>query len=155
MHTIESVLKRTYRYDEGEEEGSWEVFHEALRTCVAGLNSQDDIRESDLYHELDGSMADRIKELMPSNVYVMATSVMKELGLIRLVKEGRNTLWQVVDIDFFTLKANFECMVARDIFCDAFDLEEFLVELIPVAETVRPNDQVILITIDFSEEDRE
>lgn len=68
-------------------------------------------------------------------------NVVKDIRIFRVLSE------QVVDINFFVFKVNFEYVIVGGVFGDIFDLEEVLIQLVFVMEMVWVDDQVVVVVI--------
>ncbi len=81
-------------------EGGDQDIETTLRSAVAMLNAERDIKKGGLYHTLEGAMQERFVKLGIMNVPEFVL-LMQELGLLRHRGGGRMVIWQVICLTFF------------------------------------------------------
>lgn len=81
-------------------EGGDQDIETTLRSAVAMLNAERDIKKGGMYHTLEGAMQERFVKLGIMNVPEFVL-LMQELGLLRHRGGGRMVVWQVICLTFF------------------------------------------------------
>ncbi|NTW13707.1 MAG: hypothetical protein HGA31_01615 [Candidatus Moranbacteria bacterium] len=74
----------------------------AMRHAVEKLNRETDLGDGTVYHTLHGSMTERLKIFGFLGTHLPTFLLLtQEIGVLRLLREGKKTIWQVCSIDLF------------------------------------------------------